>query len=82
MYAHSTTEGITLNTAKFEFSKTRVKFLGYIISSDGVRPDPEKTHAVREMDPLTNISELRRFLGMVNQLDKFVPNLAENDKML
>uniref|UniRef100_A0A3B1IFN4 Gypsy retrotransposon integrase-like protein 1 n=1 Tax=Astyanax mexicanus TaxID=7994 RepID=A0A3B1IFN4_ASTMX len=74
--------GITLNTAKCEFSKTTVKFLGYIISPEGVTPDPEKTRAVREMDPPQNISELRSFLGMVNQLGKFVPNLAEKDKAL
>lgn len=74
--------GITLNTAKCEFSKTTVKFLGYVLSPEGVRPDPEKTRAVREMDPPQNISELRSFLGMVNQLGKFVPNLAEKDKAL
>lgn len=74
--------GITLNTAMCEFSKSRVKFLGYIISSDEVSPDPEKTRAVREMDLPTNISELSSFLGMVNQLGKLVHNLAEKDKAL
>ncbi|KAL7846654.1 hypothetical protein SRHO_G00216340 [Serrasalmus rhombeus] len=74
--------GITLNMAKCEFSKTTVKFLGYVISPEGVTPDPEKTRAVQEMDPPQNISELRSFLGMVNQLGKFVPNLAEKDKAL
>lgn len=34
------------------------------------------------MDPPTNISELRSFLGMVNQLGKFVPNIAEKNKAL
>lgn len=29
------------------------------------------------MSPPSNIPELRRFLGMVNQLGKFIPNLAE-----
>lgn len=74
--------GITLNTAKCEFSKTTVKFLGNVLSADGVSPDQEKTCAVREMDPPQNISELGSFLGMVNQLGKFVPNLAEKDKAL
>lgn len=30
----------------------------------------------------TNVAELRRFLGMVNQLGKYVPNLAETTKPL
>ena len=34
------------------------------------------------MDPPTNIGELRSFLGTVNQLGKFVPNLAEKEKAL
>ncbi|KAJ8369268.1 hypothetical protein SKAU_G00092960 [Synaphobranchus kaupii] len=73
---------ITLNTAKCEFSKPEVKFLRYIISAGGVRPDPDKTRAVQEMDQPSNVSELRSFLCMVNQLGKFIPNLAEKDKAL
>lgn len=30
----------------------------------------------------TNVSELRSFLGMVNQVGKFIPQLAEKDKAL
>ena len=53
-----------------------------IISADGMKPDPDKTRAVQDMKEPTNISELRSFLGMVNQLGKFIPNLAEKDKAL
>lgn len=74
--------GVTLNMSKCEFGKREVKFLGYIISADGMKPDPDKTRAVRDMKVPTNISELRSFLGMVNQLGKFLPNLAEKDKPL
>ena len=34
------------------------------------------------MEALTNISELRRFLGMVNQMGKYLPNLAQTSKPL
>ena len=44
---------------------------------DGIRADPDKTSAITEMAPPTNISELRRFMGMVNQLGKFSPNLTD-----
>ena len=37
---------------------------------------PEKTAAITKMPVPTNVSELRRFLGMVNQLGKFSSNLA------
>lgn len=47
-----------------------------IIGKNGVKPDPDKVSAVVNMEAPQNVSELRRFLGMVNQLGKFVPNLA------
>lgn len=74
--------GVTLNMAKCKFGKGQVKFLGYIISADGMRPDPEKAKAVQNMKEQTNIGELKSFLGMVNQLQRFIPNLAEKDKTL
>ena len=65
------------NTQKWEFAKDRLEFLGHIISKDGVREDPAKTTAVFEMKPSQNIAELQRFMGMVNQVGKFSPKIAE-----
>ena len=69
--------GVTLNPSKCEFGKDRLKFLGHLIDEQGIQADPEKTSAIREMKPPSNIPELRRFLGMVNQLGKFSSNLAD-----
>ncbi len=74
--------GVTLNLKKCEFVKKDVKFLGYIVSADGLKPDPDKTRAMQELKEPTNTTEVRSFLGMVNQLGKFIPNLAEKDKLL
>ena len=41
------------------------------------RLDPAKTSAILQMDAPTNLSDLRQFLGMANQLGKFSPRLAE-----
>ena len=69
--------GVTLNPKKCEFSKGSLKFLGHIINKNGISADPEKVHAITELPPPTNISELRRVMGMINQLGKFLPNCAE-----
>ena len=50
------------------------------MDGEGVSPDPEKTKAIRETPRPTNIAETRRFLGMLNQLNKFSPHLAEKTK--
>ena len=70
-------KGVTLNADKCEFSRTSLKFLGHLVDGDGIRADPDKTAAIAEMKPPQNVSELRRFMGMVNQLGKFSPNLAD-----
>ena len=69
--------GVTLNESKCEFNKEQIKFLSHIIDGEGVRANPAKTAAVREMKAPQNISEVQRFLGMVNQLGPFSPRLAD-----
>ena len=68
--------GITINSEKCEFSKNRLAFLGHIIDSQGISADPNKTAAITQMDPPKSVTELHRFLGMINQLGKFTPNIA------
>ena len=74
--------GVTLNKQKCVFRKSSVKFLGHLVGKDGVRADPEKTKAISEMAIPQSVSDLRRFLGMVNQLGKFSPQISELTKPL
>ena len=68
---------VTLNPSKCEFNKTTIKFLGHVIDRTGVKADPDKTQAITRMEAPRSVSDLRRFLGLVNQLGKFSPNIAE-----
>ena len=69
--------GLTLNKDKCRFSVTSITFLGQVVDKEGVKADLAKIRAVLELKPPTNIKELRRLLGMANQLSKFSPNLAD-----
>ena len=71
------TAGVTLNPSKFEFRRHQLIFLSHVVDEQGIRADPDKVATITEMAPPTNISELRRFMGMVNQLGKFSMNLAD-----
>ena len=51
--------------------------MGHIISSEGIKSDPSKTEAITKMPLPRSVNELQRFLGMVNSLGKFIPNLSE-----
>ena len=68
--------GLTLNE-KCEFGKQKITFLGHIVSGDGISADPEKTRSIQAFPAPTNVTELQRFMGMCNQLAKFLPNLSE-----
>jgi hypothetical protein len=69
--------GMTLNKQKCIFSVSKVKFLGQIIDSQGIHPDLNKIKAIEMMEAPKDVSGVRRLLGTVNQLGKFIPNLAE-----
>ena len=82
MLKHLSSADITLNSSKCEFCKTSLTFLGRVIDQRGITADPNKTAAIQQMETLKSVSELCRFLGMVNQLGKFSPNIAELSKLL
>ena len=73
---------MTLNEVKCTFSQTSVRFLGHVIDSQGIRPDPDKVNAMVQFTTPTSVGEVCRFLGMVNQLSKFSPNLADHTQPL
>ena len=74
--------GITLNAEKCQSSQTQVTFLGHVIDRNGISPDPKKATAILAMKPPSSVTELRRFMGMVNQINKFSPNIAHISKPL
>ncbi len=63
--------GATLNKDKCEFCKDSIKFLGHIIDQNGIQSDPDKTSAVIQMPIPQSLTDLRRFMGLVNQLGNF-----------
>ncbi len=68
--------GVTLNPSKCEFLKQEVIFVGHTVNGDGIQAEQEKVSAIVDMVTPTNIHELRRFMGMVNQMSKFAKNLT------
>ena len=68
--------GRSLNAEKCEFSRNKVKFIGHIMDADGIGVDPDKIQAIKALNPPSNVLDVRRFLGMVNQQSKFSGRLA------
>jgi hypothetical protein len=74
--------GISLNPKKSLFGLEEGKLLGHIISKDGIRIDPDRIQAILQMPHPRNVKELQGFLGKINFLRRFIPNLAELIRLL
>ena len=67
---------IQLNRDRFVLNNTEITFMGRQITSGGLQADPEKVKALTEIKSPTNVEEIRRFLGLVNYLGKFLPHFS------
>ena len=74
--------GVTLKIQECEFLQARVNLLRHIVNAHGVHADPAKIKAITQFPTLSSITELQHFLGMVNQLGKFIPGLADLNEPL
>lgn len=68
--------GLRLNPKKCSFLQSQLKFLGHVISAEGVRVDPDKAKAVRDFPRPVSKRDMQRFVGLVNYLRRFSPNLS------
>ena len=52
-------------------------YIGHVVSADGIRAHPSKVRAfIKQMQQPKDVGDIRRFLGMANQLGKFIPNMS------
>lgn len=68
---------IKLNFEKSNFVQQELKFLGHILTCDGLKQDPDKTEKIRNMRRPRNVKELQGFLGFLNFYAKFVHRYAD-----
>jgi hypothetical protein len=64
------------------FFQRKLKFLGHVISEEGIAVDMEKVKAIDQMDKPANLKELRSFLGSTNFYRRFIENYASIAKPL
>ena len=68
---------LKLFSMKCTLFQRKVKFLRHIVSEAGVATDPEKLQTVRAWPRPSNVSEVRRFLGVCLYYRRFVPNFTD-----
>ena len=65
---HCSNNGITFNPEKFVFARDKVEYVGFEITMDSVKPASSMLQAIREFPAPTNITQMRSFFGLVNQV--------------
>ena len=57
---------VRLNGPKCQFFEAKVKYMGHILSKQGISPVQSKLEAIQQASRPTDVSHLRSFLGMIN----------------
>ncbi|XP_043285557.1 uncharacterized protein [Venturia canescens] len=73
---------LTLQTDKCEFLRTEVRYLGHLISADGVKPDPKNIEAVQKFNVPKTPKNVKEFLGLAGYYRRFIKNFAAIAKPL
>ena len=70
------TAGLKLKATKCQFLKREVSFLGHVVSSEGIKTDPDKVETVRTWSTLVDIKELQSFLGLASYYRRFISGFS------
>ena len=69
--------GIQADIKKCKFYTTEVKYLGLIITPEGIKMDPERAEVIRNWEKPTSLTEVRRFLGFLNYYRRFIHGFSK-----
>ena len=71
----------TLSRKKLEIGDS-IEFAGQIVSNNGVPPNPTYLQGIKDFPAPKSVTELRSFLGMVNQLSAYHPEIAKHTSVV
>lgn len=73
---------LKLKPSKCELLRREVRYLGHVVSEEGIATDPDKVVAVKEWKQPTCVQEVRAFLGFVGYYRRFFQNFAAEARPL
>ena len=73
---------LTLNKKNCIFGKSKIKFWGMLLTSEGVKSDPEKNKVLENISPPKDKDELKSFICMMQSNNDFIPNFSKKMALL
>ncbi|BET02330.1 Reverse transcriptase (RNA-dependent DNA polymerase) [Nesidiocoris tenuis] len=67
---------LKFNKEKVKLKQRSVRYMGHIITSEGLKADPSIKEAIKQMKYPMDVTEVKSFIGMATYLSKFVPHLT------
>ena len=74
--------GLQVDIDKCEFNTTKVKYLGMIVTTNGIEIDTEKVEAIQKWEALSTVKDVQAFLGFANFYRQFIPDFSKKVKPL
>lgn len=68
---------LKLKASKCHFLHRKIKYLGHIVSSEGIQVDPEKTSVVQDWPVPKTVKQLRGFLGFSGFYRRFIRSYSK-----
>jgi hypothetical protein len=76
------TSGLKLSPEKCHFFQPSVTFLGHVVSSEGIKPDPQNIVKLIDWPVPKSVRDVRAFLGFANYYRKYVKNFSTRAKTM
>src|SRR6266498_3697933 len=73
---------LMMKPKKCKFAQKKLRFLGHIISTEGIRTDPDKIVKMVTMSPLTNLKELRSRLGLFFYYWQYIKGFSDITRLM
>lgn len=68
---------LSVNLEKSKFCVDELPYLGYLLTPNGLKPNPDRIEAIINYERPTSVRALRRYLGMANYYRRFIHHFSE-----
>lgn len=82
VFSRLSKHNLKIQPDKCEFLRREVSYLGHLVTSEGVKPNPDKVKCIQKFPQPQNPKDIKSFLGLTGYYRRFIPNYSKITKPL